>query len=65
MYRYMGEVRHDHVTLSKVCESHKFAIPANAVFDASRETWCALAESPEEVLKPKEERIWQLFRIDM
>ena len=35
MYRYMvDEARHDHVTLSKVCESHKFAIPANAAFDA-------------------------------
>ena len=34
MYKYTDEARHDHVTLSKVCESHKFAIPENAVLDA-------------------------------
>ena len=34
MYRYTDEARHGHVTLSKVCESHKFYAPANAVFDA-------------------------------
>ena len=34
MYRYTDEAHNGHVSLSKVCESHKFATPANAVFDA-------------------------------
>ena len=34
MYRYMDEAHSGHVSLSKICESHNFATPADAVFDA-------------------------------
>ena len=34
MYKYTNEAHHGHMTLSKVCESHKFDIPLNTVFDA-------------------------------
>ena len=34
MYRYTDEAHNGHVSLSKICESHNFATPANVVFDA-------------------------------
>ena len=34
MYKYTNEAHHGHMTLSKVCESHKFDVPLNTVFDA-------------------------------
>ena len=59
MYRYTDEACHGHVSLPKVRGSHKFATPANAVFDALEgDLVCSsrVARGTE-----AKRRIWQLF----